>query len=182
MKHQQAGSPPTNKILNKDGMGAKVRPKRQRLKYLKERVKRCWYCKTKLVYYPLKKGESIPDNYATIEHLNSKLQYPDGRPKIWGKKRTLVVACFKCNNERGKKENSQLSKEELWERSGSYPSEDVCQRCISPNPVWFAPNELWNEVAGDYNFLCPNCFIELADKKVAWRVEPETAPTKEVNQ
>lgn len=148
--------------------------KRARLRYLRERHKRCWYCKTELVYYPLKKGERTPDNYATIEHLNSKLQYPNGRPDPKYKKRTLVVACFKCNIERSEKEVAQLSKEELWERSKCPPlGEDICQRCISPNPVWFAPNELWNEVmrpegegSEPYDFLCPNCFIDLTGDKV----------------
>lgn len=152
------------------------RKKQERLKHLRERHKRCWYCKQDLVYYPLKKGEIIPPNYATIEHLNSKLQYPDGRPNVWGKARTLVVACYKCNQERCDEETSKLTKEELWERSGSPPlGEDTCQRCVSPNPTWFAPNNLWNEVAEDYNFLCPNCFIELANshKERTWKIEPE---------
>lgn len=164
-----------------------VSRKRKRLRHLRERYKNCYYCKCKLNYYPLKKGEKIPDNYATIEHLNSRLQYPNGRPNVFGKERTLVVACWKCNNERGNRENGELSKEEQWDRSGSPPlTEDTCQRCISPNPTWFAPKELWDQVVnatsdygGDYNFLCPNCFIELADpsEKDIWEIRP-TKDTK----
>lgn len=75
-----------------------------------------------MVYYPLKRGEKTPTNYATIEHLNSKLQYPKGRPNVFGKEKTLVVACNKCNNERADREQKQLPIEELWRRSGHTPN------------------------------------------------------------
>lgn len=56
-------------------------------------------------------------------------------------------------------------------------SEGVCQVCGGQNPVWFAPNELWNQVIGDsLHFTCPNCFIWEAEKQgvaLSWRVEPE---------
>jgi hypothetical protein len=43
--------------------------------------------------------------------------------------------------------------------------EDWCQRCARPNPIWYAPNDLWNKYArGEFNILCPCCFIELAKK------------------
>lgn len=97
------------------------RSKQSRLKYLKQKFRLCWYCKCELVYYPLKKGEKVPPNYATIEHLNSRLQYPNGRPPVYGKSRSLVVACLKCNNERAELEQAALPKEELWRRSGRKP-------------------------------------------------------------
>lgn len=53
-------------------------------------------------------------------------------------------------------------------------SESICQLCGGVNPVWFAPNELWNSVAAnDYHFLCPNCFIKLADPGLVWSIRPE---------
>lgn len=54
------------------------------------------------------------------------------------------------------------------------PSESICQKCEGVNPVWFAPNKLWNKFAGEYHFLCPNCFIGLVGKNVkVWEVSPE---------
>lgn len=52
-------------------------------------------------------------------------------------------------------------------------SESICQVCDGINPVWFAPNELWNKVmrypdgreeSEKINFICPNCFIQEAIK------------------
>lgn len=62
-----------------------------------------------------------------------------------------------------------------------------CEDCDRPNPVWFAPNELWNlvmggpEAKGDPGgMLCPNCFMERAEKAgivpTAWFVAPSPAP------
>lgn len=57
-------------------------------------------------------------------------------------------------------------------------SELSCQLCNDLNPVWYAPNEVWNLVAKDkYHFLCPNCFIRLAERKgiepTGWKITPE---------
>ena len=58
-----------------------------------------------------------------------------------------------------------------------YPPESVCQDCNGPNPVWFAPNEVWNRVMGSpYGFVCPGCFIarsEAGGERFIWRVAPE---------
>jgi cell division protein FtsB len=43
----------------------------------------------------------------------------------------------------------------------------VCQQCGGRNPVWFADNDLWNDVAGNReDILCPTCFIVKADRIV----------------
>lgn len=94
--------------------------KKSRAKYLRQTIKRCFYCKCDLVYYPLANKERVPDNYATIEHLNSRLQYPNGRPNVYGQSKTLVVACSKCNNERSTKETALLSLDELHERASRH--------------------------------------------------------------
>jgi hypothetical protein len=40
--------------------------------------------------------------------------------------------------------------------------ESQCQRCLGPNPVWHAPNELWNDVMGsEAGIVCPTCFAVL---------------------
>jgi hypothetical protein len=48
----------------------------------------------------------------------------------------------------------------------------VCERCGRQHPVWFAPNEIWNRVIRSEHFLCPTCFVVLADER-----EPAIAPT-----
>jgi hypothetical protein len=49
------------------------------------------------------------------------------------------------------------------------PNENACHECGIDNPVWFAPNKLWNRVMGGPDatddpggFLCPICFIRRA--------------------
>lgn len=49
----------------------------------------------------------------------------------------------------------------------------ICQRCNCPHRVWSAASPLWNAtvrsgcINGDeeYAFLCPNCFMELAEDR-----------------
>lgn len=61
-----------------------------------------------------------------------------------------------------------------------------CTECGQPNPVWFAPNEVWNRVIGGPEatddpggFLCPLCFIRRAEAAgivpAAWVLSPESA-------
>ena len=62
--------------------------------------------------------------------------------------------------------------------------EDRCGVCGRVNPVWFAPNELWNRLVPERSgVLCPVCFM-LRDQSVAWFVTPEvcdpqSAPEKD---
>ena len=62
--------------------------------------------------------------------------------------------------------------------------EAVCQECHRPNPVWFAPNRLWNFVMGGEaatddpgGFLCPCCFIQKAEaqgiRPTGWMLRQE---------
>ena len=55
--------------------------------------------------------------------------------------------------------------------------EKICERCNGHNPVWFTDNELWNKHCADYIFLCPICFIEIAEangeKVTGWELLPE---------
>lgn len=59
----------------------------------------------------------------------------------------------------------------------SVRGEQTCHRCRAPNPVWFAPSPLWNECQGEFDVLCPICFIDLAaakgHTKAAWFLTPE---------
>lgn len=58
----------------------------------------------------------------------------------------------------------------------SHP-EDFCERCKGPNVVWFAPSPLWNAAHGEWDILCPVCFVQLAEAAgitpTAWRIAPE---------
>lgn len=61
----------------------------------------CHWCTVELVYYnpgELKKGESLPDNFATIDHLNTRFDLT--RWENHDQPQT-VLACYKCNKERG---------------------------------------------------------------------------------
>lgn len=53
----------------------------------------------------------------------------------------------------------------------------LCERCGREHAIWFAANEIWNEVVGDSaSFLCPNCFMALADERFGqqcWEVRRE---------
>jgi hypothetical protein len=63
--------------------------------------------------------------------------------------------------------------------------EDTCEDCGGPNVVWFAPNDVWNQVmrGGDrgapdaVGIVCPMCFIRRAENEgltpTAWSVQPE---------
>jgi hypothetical protein len=62
--------------------------------------------------------------------------------------------------------------------------ESRCDDCHGTNPVWFAPNALWNlviggpEAKGDPGgFICPVCFIARAEaggmRPTAWELRPE---------
>ena len=72
----------------------------------KHGTSRCFWCECELVKYPLEKGETLPHNYATIDHLYSKLHplrktYPTGE-------RRLVLSCHKCNDERNELEIERI--------------------------------------------------------------------------
>ena len=74
----------------------------------------CYYCNVLTIFdRPTKhnKGRGWqPDNLATIEHLYSRF---DPRRKIpnTNNERRHVLACYKCNHERGKAEVNALPRE-----------------------------------------------------------------------
>lgn len=59
--------------------------------------------------------------------------------------------------------------------------EDFCKKCRKENPVWFAPNELWNKYHGEFSILCPNCFTFLAGKEQTIVVTREDITEKELS-
>jgi hypothetical protein len=56
--------------------------------------------------------------------------------------------------------------------------EHRCDKCGGRNITsWYADSDVWNQVAGEYNILCPMCFCELAKGigilPTAWRLSQE---------
>lgn len=56
-------------------------------------------------------------------------------------------------------------------------SDRTCDECGGANPIWFAPNSLWNRVKGGPDatddpagVLCPLCFMAGGDKELGEQV------------
>lgn len=83
-------------------MGAKPSQKRRR-----DEATHCFYCNCELTHepYPARQDGPLPDSLATIEHLNSRLQYPNGRPM---EDDAIVIACYRCNHDRAELEDALL--------------------------------------------------------------------------
>ena len=79
-----------------------------------ERDPHCRFCGVETVLPENVPEGPIPDNMATIEHLDSR-NNPD-RGKFCGQERT-TLACFKCNNDRNKEEVKKIPIEKRREIS-----------------------------------------------------------------
>lgn len=57
---------------------------------------------------------------------------------------------------------------------------DTCEKCGREyRIVWRAPDDLWDEVAGEHRFLCPLCFDDLAyaqGKRLHWGCSADHYP------
>lgn len=54
----------------------------------------------------------------------------------------------------------------------------LCEKCSNDYPVWAGPNDLWNLLAKEYQFLCPTCFALILEKQhnvktVCWKIMPQ---------
>jgi len=78
----------------------------------------CYWCKkpTRLLKTT---GGPIPEDAATIDHLDSRLSPERGKHK--GEWRH-VMACSKCNHERARAEDMALPRETQHERSKRHPT------------------------------------------------------------
>lgn len=88
--------------------------RRQRYRFWEKNPK-CFYC-GKITRFIEQSGGSQEDDYATIEHLKSRLN-----PDRGSTKRNRVLSCYQCNQSRAREEDSKLSIEEKWKRSGRKP-------------------------------------------------------------
>ncbi len=78
--------------------------KRRRERLYEEQDGKCYYCgcPTIIINYT-KNPDKFPDNLATLEHLDNKLS-KDRKP---GEPARVVMACYRCNQERGAEDHKQ---------------------------------------------------------------------------
>lgn len=77
----------------------------------------CANCGAAVVYFRPEPREPFPDNFATLEHVNSRNQsVPRPSPG------RIVLWCRKCNQGRSEREVAAMPREELWNRSGRRPA------------------------------------------------------------
>jgi hypothetical protein len=73
---------------------------------------RCWYCNEPMIVTRLKPGEHPHPRMETIEHRYSKLnpmRY-ERQPQSDGRRR-LLLACFECNQRRGREDQTVFAPE-----------------------------------------------------------------------
>lgn len=89
----------TKEVIN---VSSTRRIKRQRLRMWKEDP-RCRFCGQVTVLPPDKRKQKAQDNWATIEHLRSRLDPNRGEKPKQGEVRR-VLCCWRCNNDRNNQE------------------------------------------------------------------------------
>lgn len=105
---------------------------------------RCFWCNCAMLLLPkggaTKRHQSNKANLATIDHLRSRYNSSRQEPSKNKEERT-VLACHKCNNERGDAETALLSIEDLRRRSGRYPDQHPEKASIKAlEPKHLEPN------------------------------------------
>lgn len=108
-------------------MSKRLEKKRNQMARLfKEQKGLCFWCQRKMALTLRPKairGVPPPDPLmATIDHLDDRLNPLRGS---FRSQERHVVACYECNHRRGCENQENLSKAELWKRSGRYPMEAV---------------------------------------------------------
>jgi 5-methylcytosine-specific restriction endonuclease McrA len=94
---------------------------RKRRNRLMKENPHCHWCGKTLNLYPdygTNGFKIMPDDYATIDHLVSRLRGP--RKNVSMNARTLVIACPQCNNARNVAEAHQYIWRTRW-KSASFP-------------------------------------------------------------
>ncbi len=101
-------------------MGDTKRMRKRRAKLWTAQNGRCYWCEEPMIRGG-RNGGRLPKAYATIDHLRSR--YHKSRWDEAGAKMSprTVLACSRCNNNRGKKENTRIPIKELWRRSNCRP-------------------------------------------------------------
>ena len=68
----------------------------------------CDECGVEVFEYVLAPGQIPPPNMATVQHVNSRIRYPDGRP-LNGQR---ILMCFRCNQEDAIRERAEAKAEQ----------------------------------------------------------------------
>ena len=91
--------------------------KELRTRLMKESNNKCHWCGCELVYYERPDRSAMPHNFATVNHVFTKLS------TIMGKRARglFVIACAQCSDRRAKEAEQALPIEELHRRSNSRP-------------------------------------------------------------
>ena len=76
----------------------------------------CHWCGRRVRYWKPSRGETLPPDFATIDHLNSRNQ---AKPRPEGGR--WVLSCRECNMARARAEEQAKPTEEHWRESGRYP-------------------------------------------------------------
>ena len=95
-------------------MSTNGRLSRQRLRLCFEQLWECWWCGRLVQIVECNDGK-LPDDAATIDHLDSRLNPLRGKSR--GRRR--VMACHACNHERGAIEEACMPIEQLRQRARS---------------------------------------------------------------
>lgn len=113
LREAASGAPWLDDLARKAGSLPQPDSKDQRRATLMTRDPHCRNCGAELVYFTPEPHEPLPDNFATLEHVNSRNQSVP-RPR----RGRLMLWCRRCNQERGAAEQAALGLEELRRRSG----------------------------------------------------------------
>lgn len=114
--------------------GSAAKKRNQRLALWRRQGGRCWWCGCQTHLPPVGPGshrKSIPDDEATIDHLDSRLSSARG---TWHGCYRRVMACRACNYRRGAEEQRWLAHkkpQELWERTGAIVSIAKMAGCLN---------------------------------------------------
>ena len=144
-------------------MSAQDRKRRRLFKLWEVQGKLCHWCKqpTVLIFRPNGDMKTIArrDDEATIDHLNTR--YGE-RYQVKDGEEVLVMACNKCNNQRGQEKTASIPVEELRRRAGQ-PKPIVPME--KSTMAWSFTAEDWFKIAaGDSELLAR--IREITEKRV----------------
>lgn len=111
--------------------------KRRRAALWKEQDGLCHWCKCQMIHWndrtndPGKRTPEARLRWATIDHLRSRHNphRNDGNPNF---EQRWVLACWKCNNDRGRAEVMAIPIEERWLTARAFPHDQ-------PRPYFVRP-------------------------------------------